>query len=168
MIKNKKGVSAIIAAVIMIALVMAIGGIVWAVINNLVSEQLEEAGSCFEVFDSVSINNKYTCWNSTSNEMLFSVSVSDVELTEVVVAVAGSGTTKSYKLTKTPGPITDLVTFPDRDTDIVAPESNSGLTYITTFFTSAPDSVTVYPVVGKNQCDVSDTLASIDSCILLD
>ena len=59
---NKKGVSGIVATVIMIALVIAIGGVVWAVVNNLVSEQLDDAGSCFNIFEEVSFNNQYTCW----------------------------------------------------------------------------------------------------------
>jgi hypothetical protein len=166
--KNKRGISGIVAAVIMIALVMAIGGIVWAVISNLVTEQLEEAGSCFDIFDKVSINNKYTCWNDTAgNEMLFSINVADAEIDKIVVSITGTGVTKSYTLEQTEGAINGLITFPGRSPDIKAPGINEGLTYITTEFSTNPDSITVYPVVGDKQCDVADTLTSIDSCILL-
>ena len=52
-IKNKKAISGIVTAVIMIALVMAAAIIVWVVVNNLVTEQLGEAESCFMIFGKV-------------------------------------------------------------------------------------------------------------------
>jgi hypothetical protein len=166
---NKKAISGIVAAVIMIALVMAIGGIVWAVVSNLVTEQLEEAGSCFDIFDKVSINNKYTCWNYSSNETLFSINVADAEIDKIVVSITGEGTTKSFELSADEGS-DELKYFPDGEYGnplAYAPGKNEGRTYITDFFKSNPDSIVVYPVVGKKQCDVADTLTSIDPCILL-
>lgn len=167
MIKNKKGVSGIVAAVIMIALVMALGVVVWNVVSNLVEEELEEAGSCFDVFDKISINNKYTCWNSTDgvNEILFSVNVGDVDIQEIVVSISAAGETKSYTLSDTPND--DLVYFPSGDSGVVKPGKNEGLTYITDEFSSAPDSITIYPVAGSKQCDVSDAVSNVESCILL-
>jgi len=166
--KDKRGISGIVAAVIMIALVMVLGVVVWNVVSNLVEEELEEAGSCFEVFDKISINNRYTCWNSTDgvNEMLFSVNVGDVELNKIVVSITAAGTTKSYTLSNEEN--NDLMYFPSKESGVVKPGKNEGLTYITSDFDTAPDAVTIYPVVGDKQCETSDSLTSIDSCILLE
>lgn len=163
---NKKGVSGIVATVIMIALVIAIGGVVWMVVNNLVSEQLEDAGSCFDIFEKIEINNKYTCWNSTSdaNEFLFSVKVKDIDISKLVVSISGDGTTKSYTLTPEGKSIEGLKTYPDRDDLVKMPGKNEGLTYITTDFSNKPDFIEVSPVVGKKQCDSTDTLNEIDTC----
>ncbi|MBD3247606.1 hypothetical protein GF378_03230 [Candidatus Pacearchaeota archaeon] len=164
-IKNKKAISGIVAAVIMIALVMVLGVVVWNVISNLVSEELESAGTCFEVFDKVNLNNKYTCWNSSANEILFSVKVGDVDITKIVVSVSAAGQTKSYTLSDEEND--NLVYFPSGDSGVVKPGKNEGLTYITDEFNTAPDSISIYPVVGDQQCDVSDTISNIGSCILL-
>ena len=165
---KKRGISGIVGIVIMIALVIVIGGVVWKVVNNLVSEQLEEAGSCFGMFDKVKLNNKYTCWNSSSNELLFSINVADADIDKIIVSISGEGKTKSYTLEKTEKAIDGLVSFPERNSQVKAPGKNEGLTYISSDFTTKPDSITIYPVVGEKQCDSADTISSIDSCVLLE
>lgn len=168
--KNKKAVSGIVVTVIMIALVVAIGGVVWGVVNNLVTEQLEDTGSCFNIFEKVSINNKYTCWNSSTNEFLFSVNVGDIDLSKLVVTVSGEGKTKSYELTSESTEIEGISLFPNKEPSVAMPGKNEGLTYIVNadVFESKPDSVVVYPVVGTKQCDAADTLTSIDSCFFFE
>ena len=163
---NKKGISGIIAAVIMIALVMALGVVVWNVVSNLVEKQLEETGSCFDVFDKISINNKYTCWNSTSKEVVFSINVGDADIDKILVSISASGQTKSYTLSNDAN--NNLIYFPSRDSGVVKPGKNEGLTYITDDFSDAPDSISIYPIIKEKQCDASDTLNSISSCILLE
>jgi len=101
---NKKGISGVVATVILIALVLAVVAIVWGVVTNLVSEQLEEAGSCFEVFDKVSLNNQYTCYNATATpkNFQFSINIGDADINEVIVMISAEGTTKSYSIADTP------------------------------------------------------------------
>ena len=63
LMSQRKGLSTVVATVIMIALVMSAIAIVWGVVTNLVEEQLEGADSCISVFDKVEINGRYTCYD---------------------------------------------------------------------------------------------------------
>ena len=164
---NKRALSGIVAAVIMIALVVAIAGVVWMVVTNLVTEQLEEAGSCLDVTGKISINGQYTCYDSATNETFISIGLADINVSEVVVAVSGAGTTKSYRITNDAQTITGLKNY-DGSPNIVLPGENEGLTYISSEFTTRPDTIRVFPVVKGKQCDATDVLTSISSCFLLE
>jgi hypothetical protein len=94
--KNNRGLSGVITAVLMIALVMVIVVIVWVVVRNIVQGQIGSVESCFEVYDKVTINNLYTCYNSTSNHFQFSIKVEDIELDKIIISVSSEGSTKSY------------------------------------------------------------------------
>ena len=171
MVRGKKAISGVVTAVILIALAIAIVAIVWVVVNNLVQEELDEAGSCFEIFNKVTINPRFTCHNDTGNELQFSVSVGDIDVDEALVSVAGQGTTRSFTLSSVAGPVTNIVTYPDRETSVQLPGKNSGLTYILDLtaagFSGVPTAIEIAPKVGGNQCDVSDSLGQIDDCQLL-
>lgn len=167
MIKNKKGVSAIIASVLLIAIVLVIGGIVWGVVTNLVSNQLEESGNCLEAFNKLEINNQYTCYNASSQELLVSVSVKDIDLNEMLISVSGSGVGNSYTITPSGASGGNIDSWPVAGNPII-PERDSIRTYIISGdFQTKPDSISLIPIVKGTQCDKSDTLSQIDSCSLL-
>ena len=94
MIKNRKGISGVITAVIMIALVLVAAVIVWVVVRNIVQGQLTGVESCFGVYGKVTINNRYTCYNSSSNKFQFSVNIGDIDVSAVLVSISGEGATK--------------------------------------------------------------------------
>jgi len=168
---NKKSVSGVITVVLMVGLVMAAAVIVWAIVTNLVSKQLGEAESCFMVFGEVTINNRYTCYNSSSNEFQFSINMGDIDIDEVLVSIAAEGTTKSLKITNINTTIENLVNYPSGSAGIKLPEKNAGKTYTYDMagggFSLKPDSLKVAPLVSGKQCDVSDTLLDIDNCLAL-
>ncbi len=175
---EKKAISGVITAVVMIALVMAASSIVWTVVNNLVREKLDETSSCFDTFEKVTINNKYTCYNITKegsgnpNELQISISVGDIELTELLVSVSGKeGNSKSFKLSETPINEGYLRLYAGTyGEDISMPGKNSGITYIidtSSAGISSPSSIQVAPVVGGKQCEISDSLQNIDKCFSL-
>jgi flagellin-like protein len=165
--KSKKGISGIITAVIMIALVIAVSTIVWTVVNNLVKTKLDEAGSCFDIFEKVKLNSKYTCYNSSSNELQFSISIEDLDISELLVSISGNGESKSFKLT--PNGLTNnyLYTYPKKEQPVYLPEKNSGKTYIvdlTAADIAKPDMIQIAPIINQKQCEVADTLQQIDNC----
>jgi len=170
-ISNNKGLSAVVTAMIMIALAIAMVAIIWLAVGNLVDDQLDSAGSCVESFGKVSINNRYTCYNSTSNELQFSISIGDLDVNSVLVGISGEGSTINLNIKNETGLVTNLVTYPSRSTNIALPSKNGGLTYILDLtaagFTGSPDSIEIIPIIGKNQCEVSDKLGQIDNCELL-
>lgn len=161
-----KGISTIIASVLMIALVLVLVGVVWSVYSNFVEDELESVGTCFKTFDQVEFNRGYTCWNNSGNEIRFSVNIKNVELDEAVIIISGSGESKSYRL-KRSGTDGNVVAWPSGG-DAILPGNNSGKTYsIFDDFTSKPDSIALYPVIGSKQCDASDVVNTIDSCFIL-
>lgn len=88
-IKNKKAISGVIAAVIMIAVVMAAVIIVWGAVIPMVREQLKGTESCFGIFEKVTINSMYTCYNSSSNSFQFSINIGDIDVEKVIVSISG-------------------------------------------------------------------------------
>lgn len=153
---RKRGISGVVATVILIALVLAAVAIVWGVVTNLVSEQLEEAGSCFEVFDKISLDGQYTCYDSATNKFNFSIGVGNVELEEIIVLVSAEGATNSYNLNKNP----------TGDTEFQIPNKNSGRTF-TVDLNSRPDLVQIAAIIKENRCEIADSITNIRSCSLL-
>ena len=170
MLKDKKGVSEVISVILIVALVMIMIGVVWVVVKNLVSDKLSETGSCFENFGKVTLNNRYTCYNSTSKELQFSINIGDANISEALLGVSSAGTSVSFKLNNTGSQIPNLVNYPNRTTNITLPKKNAGLTYLLNMSAaglSVPDSISIAPKTGKDQCGISDSLEEIDDCLSL-
>jgi len=171
MIENKKAVSGVVVVVIMIALVMVTTLIVWGVVKNIVKGRLSDVESCFGIFGKVTINNRYTCYNSSSNELQFSISIGDVNVDKILVLISGGGATKSFEISSEEELITGLGPYPSGSGNVTLPGKNSGLTYIYNLtqggFLTVPDSIQLIPIIEGKQCDVSDSLSEIDSCLLL-
>jgi len=170
MIKNlrgKKAMSVVVASVIMVALVIGLILVVWNVVNGLVNKELEETQSCFGIFGEVTLNHKYTCYNSSANELVFSLNIGDVEVNEVVVFIDGDGVTKSFNIKTEAQTIAYLKNYTS-GTLIQLPDKNSGLTYRANLtgigISSAPDTIKISPVMDNKQCDASDMLNQVDSC----
>ena len=164
---EKKAISGIVTAIIMIALVMAATSIVWTIVNNLVREKLDEAGSCFDTYDKVIINDQYTCYNVTSQELLFSIGVGDIELTELLVSISGGGESQGFKLNSAGITTGYLSSYPANEPTVFVPEKNSGKAYLFDTVTAGitnPTSIQVAPIVNGKQCELSDSLQGIDDC----
>ena len=170
--KNRKGISPVIAMVIMIALVMAIVAVVWVVVSNLVEEEIESSESCFGIFDKVVIENSYTCYNSSAQEIQFSINIGDIEVDEILVSVAGAGSTKSFSLGSDVQE-SYLKDYPNGNygVTLLFPGKNAGRTYVLNMtnasLSGSPDSLQIAPIINGKQCGVSDTLSEFDDCQLL-
>ncbi len=162
--KNKKALSPIIATILMIALVLAAITIIWRIVDNLLEENIEESQSCFGIFDKAEINYEYTCYNSTSGELYFSINIKDLNLTKMLISVASDVGSKSYTLTNQMKTIPGLLSYPNRGNQVVLPSANSGLTYISTDFSEKPDSIKIAPIVNDDQCEISDAINGIEYC----
>jgi len=160
--KNKRGLSAIITTVILIALVMVAGVIVWGVVRGIVQGKLEGVESCFGIYEKVTINSMYTCYDSADDEFHFSINVGDINLEKVVVSVSGTGATNSYILTNEDQQSIGLTLYPSGG-EVKLPGKNAGLTYVASMPTK-PDLIKIAPGVDGQLCEVSDSLADIDDC----
>ncbi len=164
---NRKGISGIIETVILIALVMALIAVVWVVVNNLVKNQLSNTQSCFNVFDKVTINQRYTCYNQTltKKELQFSVNVGDLDVQDILVAISGSGQSSTFKINADNA--TSNLTYYNRTWPVNIPGQNQGLTYIyplPSSFSTKPDSLEISPIINGKICGVSSSRQQFDSC----
>ncbi len=169
MFNSKKGISGVITAVIMIALVITATSIIWTIVNNLVKDKLEEAGSCFDTFEKIEINNRYTCYDTDESETHVSIEVKDISLTAILISISDKeGNSKSFKLSDTA--LTENYLKDSGGTyggQVLMPEKNSGKTYILNtdlLGIGYPSLIQVAPISGGKQCEVADTLAQIDDC----
>ena len=163
---NKKAVSAVVATVLLIALTLAVVGIVWAVVNNLVQDRIQSSESC-GILNEVELNPRYTCYNQTTgnDELWFYITVGEVEnLEDILVSISGQGTGSSFKITES---LANLTNYPSRTPATGIPGKNEGNTYIYTLpaaFTQAPETVTISPVISGEQCGASSTINQFDEC----
>ena len=161
--KNRKGLSAIVTLMILILIVISVGGIIWAIVNNAVKGKLDGASSCYGIIGKVEINSEFTCYDSSAEEMHFSIGVDDIDLDQMIVAISEGTSSKTYTLTNEIQTITNLRNY-DGTTDITAPEKNSGKTYIGEGFTEIPKGIEIALVINGNTCGISDSLTNIGLC----
>ncbi len=186
MIKNKKvkmnsfipkilpnsgrGLSGVIATVIMIALAIVLISIVWVVVDNLVRDKLNKAGSCLDILGAITIDYIYTCYDPATSYFQFSIGVGDADVSSVLVSISGEGQTKSFTITNTPTAIPNLANYESTNfgsDDIVLPDKNAGLTYVANSFSGKPDLISLTPSVDGQQCEISDSSYEIENCLAL-
>lgn len=154
----------------MVALAIVLVGIIWATIQGLVRSKIKSA-SCVDVTGKVSINNRNTCYNSTTHQLIFSISRGDVNISGILVGVASEGNGLSFKILSSPSSVQNVALYPSGSASVAIPAENGGVTYSYNMtaggFTGAPDSLKISPTVGSTQCGTSDQLNQIDNCATL-
>ena len=170
-INNKRGLSTVVITVIMIALVMVVTTIVWAVVNNLIKEEISSSESCFGILNKVTIGRQYSCYDAANDIVQFSINVGDIDVDEVLVSVSGNAGTKNPRISND-GLVFNGLTYFDGTTEpdgsVKLPRKNSGKTYKLSWgLVLEPDMIQVAPVVKGKQCESSDSLQNIESCSLL-
>lgn len=165
---KKKGVSGIIATVLLIGIAVIAVSMIWVVVNNLIREKTDTANACFGNFGKVEINRLYTCYNSSSGNLHFSLKIGDIDVDSVLVAVLGEGTTKSFEILNSSSTISGVTNYPDGSSSVQLPSKNAGLTYIYDLtgqgFLEVPDRVEISPTIDGEQCEVSDFVYGIENC----
>lgn len=161
-----------IATLMLILLSLVLIGILWAVITNLVQNRLDDTQSCFDIFEKVSVNEQYTCYNATTGYLQFSVSIADVNVGELLVSVSGNGQKRSFKIGRVSGAVPNVGPYLGTiGSDVVLPGENAGSTYLYDLavagFSGVPDKLEIAPIIDGNQCDVSDALDEIVYCTAL-
>jgi len=168
LVMNKKGLSAVVTTVLLISLTVGMIALVWVVVNGMVKNQLSSAGSCYDAFGQISLNNRYTCYNSTSNQFQFSLNVADVEPDEIIVGIAAEGTSVSFRIPTYSTLIDNVASYPTGNASVSLPAKNGGKTYFFNMtgagFSGKPESVRIAPVMGGDQCETSDSIDQIDDC----
>ncbi len=168
---EKKGVSDVVGVVILIALVIGLTAIVWMVITGLVKEELSGAKSCFGNFEKVTFNKRYTCQDGTTKQLNFSISVKDLNISEIVVAIYGEGEIKTIRIDGDSAyPYAKNFADTAYGGILILPQENEGKTYSVNLIgmnMAKVDSIEIAPVIGSEQCDKSDSIYSVEDCKLL-
>jgi len=168
---NKKGVSAVVGTVVMVALVIGLTAIIWTVVTGVVEDELDAATSCLGNYDKITLNDRYTCDNSTlQNLFYFSIS-SKINTTEIIVSVSGEREVKSFRIDGTSS-YSYVRNFADADFDqaLTLPRENQGKSYVidtsegSLFGISEIDTIEIAPIIQGEQCDISDSILQIDDC----
>lgn len=168
-LKNKFGVSTVIATLILVLLALVLVGILWGVVNPLIRSNLDKSSSCLDVFGKLNLNYQYTCYNITSNEFQFSISQADVYLEEALILVSVQGQTKTIGISDINRSISNIKPFNGNyGADISLPGRNAGKTYVYNLsadgFSTRPDKIEIAPIANDNQCDPTDNLLEISNC----
>jgi hypothetical protein len=169
-IKNKKGLSTVVATVLIILLTVVSVSIVWVFVKNLINEKTQGVQSCFDVDSGgkVAINNYYTCYNKTSGEVQFSIDIKDATIDSLIIAIAAAGNSKSFTLTNNFTTNPNLKLYPNGayGGQVKLPGKNEGLTYVAKGFPlqTKVDSIRIAPVIDDKQCDASDETYEISEC----
>ena len=154
---QKKGISAIVATVLIILITVAAVTIIWAAIIPMISNQLDKGTICLDAVSQIQlVDAGYTCKDSTGDNVSLQIKhgASAFVLEDIQVLISAGGTTTSFDLTNASTTIT---------TPMVLPGSNEEKTYVinTTTVSGTIDSVSIAPVVGvgntQEACDVSAT-----------
>ncbi len=168
--KRKKALSSIISIFLIILLVFIVAGIIWEVVNNLITDKTKKSKACFNSIGKIEINSFYTCYNKTGDELKFGIERKDFDLDSILVVIATDKDSYSLKIPakqKTES-LEELTNF-SRGKSIITPPKNSGYSYYlnlskTKLSGSKPIKIQIAPIVNDFQCDVSDSLDIIEDC----
>lgn len=169
---NKGGLSGVVSALLLVLLTIAMVGIVWAVVTNLIERETSKT-SCIDTVGKVNLNHQYICYNSsnTSTELKFAIGIGDIDIDSVSVSVSGDGIQKSFKITNENSTVDNLKIY-NRSSQVILPGKNGGLSYVYNMsgagFSGWPDSLEIFPQIGDNSCSVTDSAREIVACYAFD
>ena len=97
---NKKGISAIVATVLIILITVAAVTIIWAAIIPMISNELGGATECFDASASLSVISDYSCYNAGDENVSIQVSraTGDFELVGLEISVGLEGSSETVEV----------------------------------------------------------------------
>ncbi len=168
----KRGVSPVIATVLLLVLTIIIGSVVFSVVLPFVNEKLGESKSCLDIFEGVEFaESRFNCFNATANggKTGFSVKVNKDKVSAFKVSLLDTqGGSEVYEINK------DLVasipaglTMYGGATTLVFPSVGGQKTYVASrvyesaeisALTSSGDTCSIADIVKFEPCQVDINL----------
>jgi len=99
--KNKRGVSALVATVLLILITIAAVGIIWGAVLPLIQKGMKQGTGCtMETTLSIDTSSGYTCYNEEENFVTVFVErpPADFNLVGITLSVSGGGFKKAYEI----------------------------------------------------------------------
>ena len=156
---NNKGISAVVATVLIILITVAAVTIIWAAVIPMISNKLESATVCLDAVSQIQLLDEgYTCKTSDGANISIQVrhGAKSFDLADVQVLVSAAGDTTMFK-------IMNGTTTLYPSSNILLPGVNEERVYVidTSSITGTIDEVKIAPVVAvgntEEVCDVSAT-----------
>ena len=165
---EKRGIDSIIATMLLVLLTVVLAGVIWVSINGVVNKNISQS-VCYKSYNEVTFNNQYTCYNSSSNQVQFSVNAGNINISGFTVAMTTSNGNESESVTvKNTSQSVQSLEMYNGSTSIAVPGANSGLTYLFSWnSTDEPSTIQIAPILGSQQCPASDSIAQISNCALI-
>ena len=162
---RKRGISAVVATVLIILITVAAVTIIWAAIIPMIKDQTEGGTVCLDAVSQISIESAggYTCYDSDGPEVKVQVSrgAADFELAklQIIISDAAGGTKSSeVDVSEGTGGTNKLVVNGER---VI---TRSGVNEITS---ATPVKVEIAPIVQtgstEKRCDISSS-AVLSAC----
>jgi len=150
--RNKKGVSEVVATILLILIGIIAIGIISYIILPFVRNVLKPQSVCVDTLDKIKIKEE-SCYTSTSTEVR--IEMGDIDLKEIrVVLNLDDGTSIPYALidgSTTPG--VGVIEFPEK--------GGGEKTYT---FNKKATSVDIYPVLQDKKCDIGKDSLQLSIC----
>lgn len=161
--RGKKALSAVVIMIVLVALTMSIAGVVITLTKKTVEKKISETESCYNILDKVSINSEYVCYNSTSDSIIFAISIGDIKIDELIVAISGEETSKIFNILSAPSEIEGLSVCGSEDLLVKLPQKKAGEMY-SGDINFKPVQIKIAPIINGEACDVTDSLNNIVNC----
>lgn len=170
---KKRGLSGVISVVIIIALVMAAVVLVWNFVENTITDQIENTESCYNARQELSFDNDYTCYNIThdSGEIRVKIDRGDVDIDGALISIKSESETISYEINSEARELNGITNYPEREGTIILPGKDQGRTYIirnlelnNSFEDITSLRLSLYPIIGDDKCEKSDSINNLYDC----
>ena len=155
--RTKKGISTIVANILLILIVVAAIISVSAFVIPWVNENLGEGKDCLDTRDQFSIDPSYTCYTSTGTQVMIQRGY-ELEIKGFAVSLLTDGARKRYDLINSTQ--VEGITMYGGDSLIILPEKGGAETYI---FNMASNNVEIAPIL-ENDKICSAVTAEIPKC----
>lgn len=109
---NNKGISAVVATVLIILITVAAITIIWTAIIPMISNNLKSGNACMMAQGDLKIgSNGYTCINGTNISVEISRGAAEYDLAGIQVSIYKGGTSVAYLINSTQVPGKNLATL---------------------------------------------------------
>jgi flagellin-like protein len=95
--KSNRGISAIVATVLIILITVAAVTIIWAAIIPMIQDQVSGSTECFDASASLTVVSDYSCSNDSVTKVQVHRATGDFELVAVDLIVSKDGTTNTIR-----------------------------------------------------------------------
>ena len=97
-VRNKKAVSALVAAVLLILITIAAAGTIWSAVMPMITKSMQLNEACLNAVLTIDTQKGYTCYSENTKRVSVMVErgAQDFSLSGIQISLSGDGKTKTY------------------------------------------------------------------------